>query len=774
MLLALCVLLHCGDSTTYSGRDRQLDVQIPRFEADAVIDGDLSDSVWARAARLTGFSQYSPNDDVPAADSTQVLVWYSATAIYFGIRAFELHGRPTMTLANRDQIFGDDNVQILLGTFHDGKQALMFAVNPVGVQGDGSLIEGANVTASGFIGGALVGREQPDLSPDFVFQSRGRVTDWGYEVEVRIPFKSIRYQPRQPQDWKLNIVREVQHSGFEDSWFPARRASATFIGQSGNLVGLSGMHRGLVMDLNPEATGKASGAPTPGGYQYDLGNPQLGGNIRWGVSENLTLNGTIKPDFSQVESDAGQLAFDPRQALFFPEKRPFFLEGSELFQVPQNLIYTRRIVQPVAAVKLTGTTFGTDIGLLSAVDQKFASVTGSDNPIFNILRAQRSLGRGSRVGLAYTDRIEGGDYNRVAEVDSRLVFKEIYGLNLQLAGSRTRVGGVTTTAPLWLSQFTVQDRMWGLRSLFAGIGDDFRDASGFIGRAGIVHAYVDPSYTTYGRPGALLQRFTGDIVVDGIWQYQNFIHGRHLQDKKLHFNGNATLRGGWNVGAGYFVESFGYDSALYADYRLKLPNGSVVQFTGQPTITNGEYIVQIGTPQWKHFSGSGYFLQGHDENFFEWASGDLRLLSVDLSYRPTERLRNSISYFWQQVNRRTDGSLVNVGRVLRAKVEYQLSRPLFVRVVGQYIQDKTDSLRDDSRTGAPIFIAGPGGSLTRGAASSSNLFHADLLLSYQPVPGTVVFAGYGSDMVDEEAFQFRGLRRTDDAFFLKLSYLFRL
>src|SRR2546430_12244199 len=103
MLLALCVLLHGGDSATYSGRDRQLDVQIPRFEADAVIDGDLSDSVWARAARLTGFSQYSPNDAVPAADSTQALVWYSATAIYSGIRAFELHGRPTMTLANRDQ-----------------------------------------------------------------------------------------------------------------------------------------------------------------------------------------------------------------------------------------------------------------------------------------------------------------------------------------------------------------------------------------------------------------------------------------------------------------------------------------------------------------------------------------------------------------------------------------------------------------------------------------------------------------------------------------------
>src|SRR5437667_774181 len=781
MLLTLCLLLGCTfpDSVgIYSGRERQLNVRLPRCDADAVIDGDLGDSAWAHAALLTGFSQYAPNDGVPAADSTQVLVWDSPNAIYFGIRAFESHGRPTMTLANRDQIFGDDNVQILLGTFHDAKQVLMFAVNPLGVQGDGSLIEGANVTASGFIGGAVVGREQPDLSPDFVYQSRGRLTDWGYEVEVRIPFKSLRYQARQPQDSSINVLREVKHSGFEDSWYPARRANASFIAQSGTLSGLTGMDRGLVVDLNPEATGKASGALTASGYQYDIGNPQVGGNVRWGVSDNLTLNGTIKPDFSQVESDAGQLAFDPRQALFFPEKRPFFLEGSELFQVPQNLIYTRRIVQPVAAAKLTGTAFGTDIGLLSAVDQKFASPTGTDNPIFTILRAQHSMGHGSRIGMVYTDRIVGGDYNRVAELDSRLVFKDIFGLNLQLAGSRTRTGGVTTTAPLWLTQFTIQHRIWGLRSVFAGIGDDFRDASGFIGRAGIVHSYVDPSWTTYGRPGALLQRFTGDIVVDGIWQYQNFIHGRHMQDKKLHFNGNATLRGGWNIGAGYFIESFGYDSALYARYRLEVPGAGggldTIPFLGQPTIENGEFIVQVATPQWKHFSAEGFFLKGHDENFFEWASADLTYMNPELSYRPTEPMRNSIRYCWQQVNRRTDGTLVNVGRIVRAKVEYQLSRPLFSRLVGQYIQNQTDSLRDDSRSNAPILIAGAGGSVTRAAASSSNLLHADVLLSYQPVPGTVGFAGYGSNMLDEQAFRVRGLNRTDDAFFLKLSYLFRL
>src|SRR2546428_1169221 len=187
MLLTLCLLFGCAAPDSlgiYSGRQRQLDVRIPRFDADVVIDGDLRDSAWAHAALLTGFSQYAPNDGVSAVDSTQVLVWYSANAIYFGIRAFELHGQPTATLADRDQIFGDDNVQILLGTFHDGKKALMFAVNPLGVQGDGSLIEGANVTASGFIGGGGGGaRPRPPTPGPHLPTSRrpraaGVQTDW--------------------------------------------------------------------------------------------------------------------------------------------------------------------------------------------------------------------------------------------------------------------------------------------------------------------------------------------------------------------------------------------------------------------------------------------------------------------------------------------------------------------------------------------------------------------------------------------------------------------
>ncbi|MFL5541107.1 MAG: DUF5916 domain-containing protein [Longimicrobiaceae bacterium] len=784
-LATLALLAHAalapGDTTAavFSGRERQLSIRIPRIEAAIQVDGSLDEPVWAQAAVLNGFSQYAPNDGLPAADSTQVLVWYSPNAIHFGIRAFESHGAPTATLADRDRIFGDDNVQILLGTFHDTRQALMFAVNPRGVQGDGALVEGANTSASGFIGNAVVGREQADLSPDYVFQSKGRVTAWGYEVEVRIPFKSLRYQPSREQSWKLNVVRQVKHSGFEDSWVPALRASPSFLGQSGEIVGLTGLHRGLVMDLNPETTMKVTGAPEPGGsFAHDTGRPQVGGTARWGITNSLSLSGTVHPDFSQVESDAGQLAFDPRNALFFPEKRPFFLEGSELFQLPNNLIYTRRIQQPVAAVKLSGDVGGTSIGLLSAVDSRFASATGHDNPVFNLVRLQRGLGKQSRLGMAYLDQVDGSTSNRVAEVDGRWVFGEIYSLNFQLAGSRTDDGASVTTAPLWLTQFNIRGRHAGLRTLFAGIGDRFVDRSGFVGRNGIVHAYVDPSWTVYGRRGAFLERFTGDVVVDGIWQYRKFVNGGGIQDRKLHFNGNAALRGGWNLGLGVFVESFGYDADLFSDYRLEVPGpGGVgldtIPFVGQPTIPNLEYIVQFSTPQWRHFSANGFFLQGHDENFFEWASADLLLANLGATFRPTDRIRAELTYNWQQVNRRTDGSLVNVGRIPRLKLEYQLSRPFFVRLVGQYVQQQTDSLRDDSRTGAPILIATPDG-VVRTEASRTNLFHGDVLLSYQPIPGTVILAGYGSDLTDERAFGFRDLTRARDAFFAKVSWLFRM
>ncbi|HET6779432.1 MAG TPA: DUF5916 domain-containing protein, partial [Gemmatimonadales bacterium] len=508
------------------------------------------------------------------------------------------------------------------------------------------------------------------------------------------------------------------------------------------------------------------------------GGPEVGGTVRWGVTNNLTLNGTANPDFSQVESDAQQFAFDPRQEIFFSEKRPFFLDGIEQFTTPNQLIYTRRIVQPVAAAKLTGKAFGTDLAVLTAVDDRIGSRTGDEHPVYNLLRVQRDVGSQSRVGVVYTDKIDGDNYNRVAGADARLVFGELYSAQLQLAGSRTRSLGTTVSAPLWGARFVRNGRTFGLRYNITGIDEDFRAGSGFISRPGIVLANLTHRLTIYGKPRGLLESFTGDITLNGTWEYQRFVDGQGIQDKKLHFNTNTTLQGGWKLGASVLVESFGYPSDLYQDYALEVPAATgldTVPFTGTPTIPNLDYVLSLDTPEFSHFSGNIFFLWGHDENFYEWASANISWLDLTLDWRPTDKLRVNGLYRLQFVGRRTDGSTVNIWRSPRLKIEYQLSRPIFLRLVGEYTTERRDALRDDTRTGAPVLIFDhEADAYVRTTPFGHRSFRGDFLFSYQPNPGTVLFAGYGSTLQDPAVLGNSNLRRAQDGFFLKLSYLFQM
>jgi hypothetical protein len=777
--LALALPLLIDPPKVYNGRAGNLDVRPPRLEAEIEVDGQLTEEVWAQAAVLTGFSQFSPSDGVPAADSTDVLVWYSPSAIHFGIRAWEAHGAVHATLADRDRIGADDHIQILLSTFNDGRQATVFAVNPLGVQSDGALVETGSTSGNGF-NNAVVRRENADLSPDYIYQSRGRVTERGYEIEIRIPFKSLRYQSAAEQSWGIHVTRQVQHSGYEDSWAPARRSAASFLAQSGRLVGLTDLRRGLVLDVNPSLTSRTTGRRNGSGWEYSGGSPELGGSARWGVTNNLSMTATANPDFSQIESDAGQLLFDPRDERFFQEKRPFFLDGIEQFTTPNNLIYSRRVVQPVAAAKLAGKAFGTDIALLSAVDDRDASAT-RDHPVYNILRLQRGIGANSRVGLAYTDRIEGGDYNRVLGADARLVFGRIYTLQLQVAGSKTRTGDVVATAPLWQARFIRNGRTLGVDASINASDEAFRARSGFHPRPGLVRVNFRPRVTVYGAGGSLVESATFDLNLNGRWRYDEFIDGDGILDEQLHFNLNTTLKGGWNLTGSLLLETFGYPFEIYTGYRIEVPRSGgadTIPFTGRPRIPNRDYVLSFDTPEFKHFSGNAFILWGNDENFFEWSPGRIIIHNFGLTWRPTGKLRIDGTYALQQVRRRSDGSLVNVAHLPRLKLEYQLSRPIFLRLVGEYGHEKQDSLRDDTRTGAPLLIFDPAvGDYVRTSAFTRNSFRGDILFSYQPNPGTVAFLGYGStllDPLDPAAPRASGLRRSEDGFFLKLSYLFHM
>jgi hypothetical protein len=693
------------------------------------------------------------------------------------------------TLADRDKIYGDDYIGIFLGTFNDGRQATVFAVNPLGVQGDGIVVERGASSGGGF-GGIITGREPTDIAPDFVFESKGRLTDYGYEVEIRIPFKSLRYQSAATQTWGINVLRKVQSRGYEYSWAPAERAAVSYVGQFGKLNGLTGLQRGLVLDVNPVFTARSLGARNVTGDDFDrTAKGDFGGNVRWGITNDWTLNGTVNPDFAEVESDAGQIVNDPRRALFFSERRPFFLDAIEQFTVPNQLIYTRRIADPLTAAKVTGRRGGTSVAYLSAIDAEAVSFTRDERPLYNLLRVQRDLGRASRAGLVYTDRIDGDFSNRVLGLDGRLVWRGIYSAQFQAAASRTAAPDADTrTGTLFMTDLRRSGRVFNARYRLTTLHDDFDAQSGFINRPAIANANVNHSYTLYGGEGAFVESASMNVVLDGLWKYQRFVHGDDMIEKKVHFNNNFVLRGGWTVGASVLVETFGFDDELYSDLFVQVP--ATTGFSYRPLIGRGrlpnlDYVVSVSTPNFRRVSASAEYVWGRDENFYEWAPSDIEWISGSISFRPTEQLRLTTSYNSQTYVRASDGSTVARTQIPRIRAEYQITRSIFVRAVGEYRADFADDLRESDGSNEPLyrqtangFVRARGFSTVERRANHVNSFRPELLFSYLPSPGTVIYAGYGGTLVEPEAFRLgRGvgeLRRQNDALFVKLSYLFRV
>jgi hypothetical protein len=753
-------------NTVYHGRERQLNVSIPRVEADVRVDGVLDEPIWASAALLTGFSQYSPVDGLPAQDSTEVLIFYTSHAIYFGVRAYEPHGIVNATLADRDRITGDDFVQILLDTFNDRRRALLFAVNPRGVQSDGTFADGSGT----------------DLSPDFIFDSKGRVTEYGYELEIRIPFKSLRYQSADVQSWGINVLRRVQHSGQEHTWTPAERSAPSFLAQSGTLLGMTELKRGLVLDVNPVMTQRTVGGPTSPSdpsWRYRREDPELGGNIRWGMTANLTMNATVNPDFSQVESDVGQVSYDPRNALFFPEKRPFFLEGNENFSVPNQLIYTRRIAAPVAAAKMSGKVGDLNVGVLSAADDRTLSFDGSDNPLYNIVRLRRDLGAQSNAGVVYTDVIDGDYYNRVAGVDTRLLLGARYVFTGQVATSFTSTPeGSSSWSPLFDFTFARTGRDWGFNTVLKGIHPEFTPGAGFISRPGIARFNFTPRKTFYPQNSAL-QTYSISLILDNTWDYERFRKGTVPNDIKVNTNSQFAFKGGWNLSLYTWTESFMYPAALYSSLYVERRDdaGAVtdtVAYAGTHRLPNLGAFINISTPRFRKFSANAELVGGRDVNYDEWSSAWIMFTTVNADWRPTEKIRVGARYLEQRFWRYSDGSLVRLRMIPRMKLEYQIARPVFFRFVGQYDATKIDALRDAGRTDDPVLVRRPDGTFRPATAVERGGFRADWLFSYQPNPGTVLFAGYGTSLNGPEFFEPRALERTSDGFFVKLSYLFRI
>lgn len=734
--------------------------EIPRVEAaDSItIDGNLTEPVWASAALLTGFNQYEPSDAQPAAQETEVRVLYTPGALYFAIFA---HVRPganlSATVSNRDNILNDDRILIYLDTFNDRRRAFVFGVNPYGVQLDGVRSEGSGAAGQRFGGGE-------DWSPDFHFESHGTITDSGYVVEVRIPFKSLRFPPENNQSWGINISRITPSSNTTDTWADTRRASASFLAQSGMMRGISEVERGIVTEWQPFFTAAMNGSRDVVVDDFSRGSAkgEAGLNVRVGFPA-VSLDATINPDFSQVETDVGQVTANERFALFIPEKRPFFLEGIELFNTPNQLVYTRQVVSPSVGAKLTGKVGRLSMAHMTALDDR-----PGDDALFNISRLRTDFGGNSFAGVTLTDRRLEGHSNTVVAADTRLVFARFYFFEAQAGQSRTTTAGSTSTAPLYHAVLDRTGQLWGFHYELTGFGEDFHSEAGFVERNDIVNFSFNNRLAFYGSsPSSLVQSLWLFGGPSRMWRYDEFVKSSPLEGQE-ELRATFNLRGGWRVNANLERNFFQLEPEQYEGLTVPFAGGVLDPYEPAhklDNLWNGELSVNL--PSRRMFDASIELSGGAVAIFAEGSEGRSTRIDVELGIRPTPSIRVEALAAVARLTREHDGSEFSRTIIPRLKLEYQPTRALFFRVVSEMRDERRDALRA-AGTQTILYLDGVASVPTHGRS-----LRTDWLVSYEPSPGTVAFFGYGNTLERPELQDTSRLRLEQDGFFLKVAYRFR-
>lgn len=413
------------------------ELTISKAPADIQIDGELADPGWVNAAQITRFHEHFPGDQTRPPVETRVLVTYDNDHLYAAFICEDDPSSIRATFGERDVVAPDDNVIIALDTYGDAAWAYEIGANPYGIQYD-----------------ALWSRNGgEDDSYDLVFKSMGKITDSGYQVEMAIPFSSLRFPAKDIQTWKIdfwrNHPRELRR---QSSWAAYDRDESCWPCQWGTITGIQDVESGHGIELLPSIMSYQSGSlQDSDNPNSDFVNKKIDGEAslgaKYSITSGITAEATYNPDFSQIESDATQIDVNSTFALFYPERRPFFQEGSDLFATYFSALYTRSINDPIVAGKLIGRMNSTNLGYLTAYDdhspiiipfeESSAFLLGGKS-VSNIFRARQTLGNESHIGTIITDRhFNGGGSGSLFSMDGSVKLNQNFGIEFQLLATHT-------------------------------------------------------------------------------------------------------------------------------------------------------------------------------------------------------------------------------------------------------------------------------------------------------------------------------------------------
>lgn len=736
--LCCCLLLapaHLASQSPASDSAKKPTFATVRVDRPVRLTGLLDDPLWATANTIELPYEFQPGENTPAPVRTEVRSLYDADNLYIGVKCYDPRpGEIRANFSDRDRIYTDDFIVVIIDTYNDYQRGYELVVNPYGIQGDLMMSSGGE-----------------DMSFDMIWESAGSITSDGWVAEMAIPFKSLRFPDKDVQDWGFNVSRTYPRaSRTQMSWTPVDRNVPNFLTQLGRLTGLRDIRPGGSFEVLPYVLGQQQGSRT------DLADPRssfsngdvigrMGTGFRYAPSSDFAADLVLNPDFSQVESDADQIAVNTTFALYYQERRPFFLESSELLQTP--MYYSRSINNPLVAGRAVGKSGGLSYMVLSALDrnsvivvpgeESSSTVATSMRSAANIGRLRYDLGNEAYVGAMAFGRNLTGGHNYVVGFDWSYRFWDNWYFTGEGFLSNTRELADTTlltttrmfgstghSARLDGEQYSgsgihlvmyKSGRDFGFDAVYNDFSPTYQTYNGLFTSTNYRQFYFQPRYTLYPTD-SFLERVT--LSVSGNLQYN---YAGQRKEQNVQPSVNFRMKG---------------QTYLYLSYLLvndELFRGT--QFNGiRRTIAelNSQMIDAV------NFSIYGQFGRFIFRSAVEMGEG--HNLGASMTLRPTSQLKIDLSYDRARLSSAATGALYYDGYVGRVVGIYQFTPEMFLRGIFQY-------------------------------NSFDRTFNVYPLLSYKLNALTTFYAGLTNSYLDYG--QSDGFTTTQRQFFVKMQYLFR-
>ena len=627
-------------------------IRIPRVTRAPTLSDFLDGHPREAEAEITDFRQFDPQDGVSSSRQTAAYLSYDDTNLYV---VFVCKDDPKLIrarIAKRKDILTDDRVTINIDTFRDHKRAYFFDVNPYGVQMDGITTDG----------------QGDDFSFETLWYTEGKITEDGYIVLETIPFRSLRFPDAPMQRWGIALARFIQRNNEMACWpHISRRRLPQFVGQFGEMEGLEGISGGRNMQVIPYglfSPADSSSSPAPARRtSRNERDARAGMDAKTIIHDAFTLDVHAEPRF---QSDRNRRAASHHKSALrgiLPERRPFFTENAQFFDTPEELFFSRRIVDPQFGARLTGKIGRWAIGALTA-DDRAASVL-SDDPFsggragVGVVRVQREFGRQSHIGMLFTDREFGQESNRVGSLDLRLRLSPNWTFAAQAASSTAerpdspRLKGQSLRASI--SQVS---RHLSYQTTYIDRSPGFRADLGFIPRVDIRDLYNRVDYRW--RPGRTLVSFGPTAIVEVNWNRLG-----QLQD--------------WKVAPSFNLELSRLTYVIVERAELF----ELFQNAGFRMSSNRFYFA---TEWFRNFALTASYTRGLGVNYYPAAGLDPFVAhsdsaSLQVTFRPTRKVRLDESYLYSRLG--TGPSVFN-NHIVRSKVNWQFTRTFSLRTIVDY------------------------------------------------------------------------------------------